>query len=292
MRKQKLPMRTINDINVKIVKNKDSPYAYVDVDDIAELSKTIVKENTEVLKREGLRAIHPAVHAYYNSINLFVGRQGTGKTHTAMNEIAKISRVSPQTCLIVYVTKSGEACDDTVEKLKDLCLIDIAYVKEDDAEIYVKNLQEYLNFYKDIKDNHWEDKLDDFQRDEVLDALHIDDFSTPFLHVIILFEDFANNQLVKKPDSFFSQFIATLRHRGFSVFMCVQFWKSLPTTIKSNVALIYLFAGYSREQFSYITRQIPGEYDKNDLSMSYYQLKGNERLVINTITQQVTFDRK
>jgi hypothetical protein len=286
---KKAPVKTIQDIQVKVVTNNND-YGYLDVDDIPELARTLIREKEGTLQREGLRQIHPSIHAYYNSINLFVGRQGTGKTHSAMTEIGKICCASPQTCMVVYVTKEGDKCDDTVEALKDFITIPIAYVKEEDAEIYVKDLQEYMNFYKDIKDNHWERMLDPAQRDEVCNALHIKNFDQPFLHIIILFEDFANNSLVKKPDSFFSQFIATLRHRGFSVFICVQFWRSISTTIKSNIAVIYLFSGYSLQQLQFIAQQIPGEIDKQDLYRIYKTLGPNDRLVINTLRQSVSVD--
>ena len=45
-------------------------------------------------------------------------------------------------------------------------------------------------------------------------------------------------------------------HINCSFFLATQFWKGLPTPIKSQVTTIYLYGGFSREQVRYILRQI------------------------------------
>jgi hypothetical protein len=177
-----------------------------------------------------------------------------------------------------------------MESLKHLIRVPVQYVSEDNAEKYVQMLQDAMDFYKDVKDSLDEDELSEEDINNLFDTLHINDFEQESLHIVILFDDFANSKLVKKPDSFFSRFIATLRHRGFSVFICVQFWKSIPTQIKANITTIYIFGNYSRQQFRYMLDQIPLEHSWQQLYNEYQQMGENEKLVVDAITGKVVID--
>jgi hypothetical protein len=169
------------------------------IEDIDELAKDAIEYHELEIQREGLRPIHKDINCWYNSLNVFVGRQGSGKTFSAMKEIAKIAKGSPETCQVLYITKDGAKCDETVEALKHIVDIPFVYVKEDQAEEYVKKLQDWMEFYKEIQDDNidWRN-LEDDQLDEMYDMLKISSCDAPFLHIIILFEDFVNNKLVKK----------------------------------------------------------------------------------------------
>jgi hypothetical protein len=262
----------------------------IDLDDIDSLALEAIEQNHDQVSRESLVKIDPRLHTYYNSINVLCGRQGLGKTFTAVKEIAKITNANKRTCLVVYVTKEGNKCDDTMESLKHLIRVPVKYVAEDKAEKYVQMLQDAMDFYKDVKDSFDEEDLTEEDIANLFKTLHIRDFSQPSLHIVILFDDFANSKLVKRPDSFFSKFIATLRHRGFSVFICVQFWKSIPTQIKANITTIYIFGNYSKQQFRYMLDQIPLEQSWQQIYQSYQQMGLNEKLVVDAISGKVVID--
>jgi hypothetical protein len=262
----------------------------IDLEDIDDLAIEAIERNSQKVAREGLVKIDSRLHTYYNSINVLCGRQGLGKTFTAVKEIAKITHANNRTCLVVYITKDGTKCDDTMESLKHLIKVPVKYVSEDNAEKYVKLLESAMNFYKDMKDIEEEEFIEEHDIHNLFGTLHIDNFNEPSLHVVILFDDFANSKLVKRPDSFFSKFIATLRHRGFSVFICVQFWKSLPTQIKANITTIYIFGNYSRQQFRYMLDQIPLEQTWQQLYTSYQQMNTNDKLVVDAISGKVVID--
>jgi hypothetical protein len=262
------------------------------LEDIDELAKLAIEEHLPSLQREGLRPIHKKINCWYNSLNVFVGRQGTGKTYSAMTEIAKIAKASPETCQVLYITKDGTKCDETVEALKEIVDIPFVYLSEENAEAHVKKLQDWMAFYKGIQDGEidWR-KLRKKQLEEMYTVLKISSCEAPFLHVIILFEDFVNNKLVKKADSYFCNFIATLRHKGFSVFICIQFWKGLPVPIKSNTTTIFLFPGYSPQQLWHIFYQIPLQYTAKEMQDLYRTIQGNDKIIVNAITGSVKIDK-
>jgi hypothetical protein len=262
-----------------------------DIDEIDDLAEEAI-QNFPQLSRESLSRIDPRIHSYYNSINVFCGKQGQGKTYSAVKEIAKITNVNDRTCLVVYVSRDGIVCDDTFEALKHLISVPIRYVSEQDAEGCIRELEEAMNAYKDIKDFNYEEQIKPSVRAKLFSLLSIEDFSRPHLHIIVLFDDFANSALIKKPESFFSKFLATLRHRGFSAFICIQFWKSIPTQLKSNVTLIYLFAGYSRQQLRFILDQVPLSHDWRLVYEKYCTLLSNEKMIVDSIDGKVYFDTK
>ena len=105
------------------------------------------------INREALEKI-PGTNTYVNSVNVFVGRQRTGKTYTAIKEIIKITRKDPQTHLLVYVNKDGKPNDDTFERTRDLIYCSIIYVSYDDSRDYLEKLLEYKRTYNIIKDKH------------------------------------------------------------------------------------------------------------------------------------------
>ena len=86
--------------------------------------------NKKNINKERLQRIHKDCHVFYNSVNVFCGRQGSGKTFTSMKEAIKISRVSPETHLLIVVCKDETSTDPTVESLKPLLNIPIVRIQK------------------------------------------------------------------------------------------------------------------------------------------------------------------
>jgi hypothetical protein len=257
------------------------------LDDIDMLAEIAITNKSE---RENIMKIDPRIMSYYNTINVFVGKQGQGKTFSAVKEIAKITNANNTTCLVVYITREGTKCDDTFESLKHLIRVPILYVAENKAEEIVQRLEYYMQQYKEIKDYGKEYSIAPTFVNRLFRELCIKDFKEPYLHIIILFDDFANSVLVKKPESYFSKFIATLRHRGFSVFICVQFWKSIPTQLKANISMIYVFSGYSRQHLRYILYQVPLSESIERIIDEYNKLHRNDKMIIDAIDGVVYYE--
>jgi hypothetical protein len=252
-----------------------------DIDDFANI--VINESNTD----SELLAPIDGTHIYYNSVNIFVGRQGSGKTFTCLKEIAKISNESENTHLLIYITKTGGQCDKTFEALKQLIEIPIHYVAEQQAEGFVTKLLENKALYNEIKENHLERRVEDEQAHEILDALCIKDFSRPYLHTLILFEDSANSVLLKRPQGYFNRLVARCRHEQISCFFCVQFWKSLPTELKSNVVSVFIFPNFSKQQLSYILQQVNTSIPLKQIYDAYSRLRQHECFYVNTLTGNI-----
>jgi hypothetical protein len=259
------------------------------LDHVDDLIQRSLFKNRGNLQSESLSRIHPEIHSSYNSINILVGRQGKGKSVTAWQEIIKIGAIG-EAHLIIYITKSGIPNDKTFDALKKLITIPIVHSSNDTAVNCMKTILAYKNLYKEIIENDLQDKIEDSQREEIFSVLQINDFSLPSLHTIVYFEDTSNNPLFKKPTLYFPQLFATYRHIGCSFYFAVQYWKSLPTELKSNATNIFIFSSYSKQQLHYILSQTPQKYTFDQIYAEYQRLDAHGKMVVNAETGNIVID--
>jgi hypothetical protein len=251
----------------------------------------VMNANKEALERERIRKINPELHTYQNSINLLVGKQGSGKTFSALREIIKISFADPNTHLLVIINKEGKPNDVTFDLLKHLFQIPVIFFSYSTAEENVKLILDYKRLYNTIKKDHLERQIEDNQVDEVFEVLHIDNFKRTFLNTVIYFEDCANNSLFKNPTQYFPQLVAKCRHNGLILFFASQFWKGLPVDLKANANTVYIFRDFSRQQLMYILRQTPLKHDIFSIYKTYLQLRDHDKLVMDSVKGSIIVDR-
>jgi hypothetical protein len=72
--------------------------------------------------------------------------------------------------------------------------------------------------------------------------------------------------------------------------MCLQIWKSINTSIKSQISSIHLFRGFSRQQVNYIYHQISLDMEFNDLWRLYLAIPKNKKLIIDLIDMTSNID--
>jgi len=132
------------------------PYGSLDdVDDVALEMECQLAANP--ITKEKLRKIRNT-NTYANSLNVFVGRQRSGKSYQAIQEIIKISRYDPCAHLVVYVNEKGESDDDTFSTFKEMIEVPIVYVCYAEVEAFLKQLLNYKNIYNKIKENLQQDQ--------------------------------------------------------------------------------------------------------------------------------------
>ena len=87
--------------------------------------KKCLKAHQSEIDKEKLERIHPQSYCYKNSVNILVGKQGSGKTFTCAYEIAKISQIHDETHLLIIVCKDENKEDPTIRSLKQMINIPI-----------------------------------------------------------------------------------------------------------------------------------------------------------------------
>ena len=253
-------------------------YTDSDYDNVDDEMQINLYENP--INRESLEKIR-GTNTYVNSVNVFVGRQRTGKTYSAIKEIIKISRQHPQTHLLVYINKDGKPNDDTFERTKDLINCSIIYVSYDDSKEYLQQLLQYKYTYNTIKDKHLERQLSDKHLNELYDNLSIGDLDNDYLHTLILLED-ATQFMKSKHSDYINDLMTKCRHIQCSFFVIIHYWKALNTNLKSNLSTIYIFSGYSRQQLNYILYQINVNASLKEIYDKYKQLSEHGKIIIDS----------
>ena len=206
------------------------------------------------LTKGRIACIHPEIYIKYSSVNVFLGKQGTGKTFTLIRELVKMSLIDSDVHLIVMVTRDGRQ-DDTLESVKDNITIPCVYVSYENVIEYLHELVFYKLIYEKIISEHIEDSIDDEQIEEVLSALHLQSFARQSLQEVIVFDDAAYSAILSNPSSEVISMIHQARHYRFIFCFCVQGIKSIPLPIKEQMTTLFLFPGFIQQKLFTIYNQ-------------------------------------
>ena len=217
----------------------------------------------------------------YNSFNICIGKQSTGKTTSVLKELIKVSLKDIKAYhLIIYV--SNNSSDDTFNNLYKY--INIPIVKTD-----YEHLDEQFETLIKLKDEY--NKMVDGQipkNKEILKYLYVNDFSLKRLHTFILMD--AAAFVLKNDKSHWNKWLCQLRHLNTTVFMCIQIWKSINPSLKTQITSIHLFPGYSRQQVNYIYNQICVDMKFEEFYELYTQIPQQHKLIIDLVDMSIKID--
>ena len=231
-------------------------------------------------RKKLISKISDNINFKYNSFNIFLGKQGTGKTTSILKELMKLSTIKNDYHLIIYV--SNNSSDDTFNKLKNY--INIPIVKTD----YQHLNQQFEQLIK-LKDTY--NKMIDEEipkSDEILANLYINDLSKDRLHTFILMDDAAF--VLKNENNPWFKWLCQLRHLNTTVALCLQIWKSINPSLKSQITSINIFKGYSRQQLNFIYQQIAVDVDFNEFMRMYNKLNTRQKLIIDCVEGEIRID--
>ena len=252
------------------------------------MQKQAVDSMAEKVDYSRIQEIDPDIYVYYNSVNIFNGPQGTGKTYSAMQEILKIDKVCPRTHLLVYISQYGEETDDpTIEGSIKLLKMPVVRWKYSECEEKLQKLLCYKRLYHDIVNQGIPfDEIEDDQQEELKEELHIDNFNRQNLHTLILFDDAADNKLFRD-GSYLSKMIAICRKIFCTFFLTIQKWRGVSTCIRANTTCAFVMGGFSRQQLKLMLQQVASKADSEYVCEVYKGLDVSDKIVVNNRTGNV-----
>ena len=228
--------------------------------------------------------IDPEVNLYYNTLNLFLGQRGSGKTFNSFNEMAMICRVKNKFHLFVYVSNNPN--DETYKRFKLLITQPIVQVNYDEAEDFLQKLIEYKQDYDKVIEKKLEGKLTDKCKKDFMDVLHIKDFNAPSLHTLVLYDDAMN--VFKKSTSKQFRWLLENRHTKITYILCLQDWKGVSPELKANLDSVWIFGGFPRNRYSYFFQQLSCPLEKEQLYRIYQKLGKRDAIIINNKSDGTT----
>lgn len=244
------------------------------------LIKESLHNNNTKLNSAKISTIHPEIFLKYSSVNVFLGKQGSGKTFTLNKELLKLSLIDSDVHMIIMVSKDGRI-DETFESFKDNISLPIVTVSYDDICEYLHKLVFHKMIYNYIRDKGIENDIDDEQIDEVLEFLHLDSFDNNSLQEVIVFDDAAYKAILTKPSSQIISMIHEARHYKFIFCFCVQGIKAIPLPIKEQMTSLFLFPGFINQKLITIFQQSGITcVDFDDFKQIYRQLQPKEFIYV------------
>ena len=247
----------------------------------AYVNKILDNELNRDTSNKLINNIDEDINFKYNSFNICIGKQSTGKTTSVLKELFKMSLKNIDSYhLIIYV--SNNSSDDTFNGL-------YKYIKTPIVKTDYEHLDEQFQSLIELKDEYNQMVDGKIPKDKsILRPLCISNFNRKRLHTFILMDDAAF--VLKNERSPWFKWLCQLRHLNVTVFMCIQIWKSINPSLKSQITSIHLFGGYSRQQVNYIYNQICVDMPFEEFYQVYIHLKPQTKLIIDLVDMSIRID--
>ena len=225
--------------------------------------------------------IHPEVFFKRNSVNLLVGKKGSGKTYNVFRELIKLREVPDHKYTkLIYV--SDKPWDRTYDLVKDVLPFTVQKVPYHEAVEAIKNVAEAKNAAHKMveKDIHTED-LEEEAVEKISDSLgtQLDD-TNEIYHTAVLLDDCQDRFLRRTPQNAeLWRLLFENRQPKITYFLTMQDPKGIDTALKENLDSAWLFGGFSAQKFKYLLRSIQNDYDALQLWEIYNSLTKNQALI-------------
>jgi hypothetical protein len=245
------------------------------------VNKRIKKAISGIDKSEQLQSvISPELNFRRNSINLYIGRRGSGKTFNVLRELIKLSHLPNYGGYNSFVYCTDKTNDSTVNELLAMVKLKTRIVSYADMPVFLADLCDAKNAYQQVLDNDLEDELTSASRKDILNAVDLSKFINPIPGTVILYDDAINVFRDRKYKTLLDLLFQNRQPR-ITYFLCLQDGFSLPPQIKRNLDTCIIFGSYNDSQMiSMLLRQLNSSSQSNSQLLEIYKtLSSREGLI-------------
>ena len=224
--------------------------------DIQKLDEAVNARLSKITNDNRISQIHEQIFFYYNSFNVILGKQGTGKTTFILKEMIKLSNIKSLYTKILYVS-NGDGKDLTYAALKGLIKI----------PMYCLNFEEATNALEQYyaTDNKGE-------------------------HIIVIIED--GSFLLEKENEQWGQWICKLRHLKTTMFINLHIWRTLNPMLKTQIGCVIVFKGFSKEIIQRVVSQTSSDCVYQTVLYLYLGMNEDKVLKIDNIKGKISIIKK
>ena len=231
------------------------------------------------------RVIHPDLEFVYNSINLLIGKRGSGKTYNVFKQIVTLCNVPDHDYhMFVYITKNEN--DNTYLKLQKLITIPTVIISYEQSLDTLRELRRQKILYQKIREGKIKNQ-ETIQSN--MEYLHIQNYEKDNIHTLILYDDALNVFRTKNKGSEEYRMIFDNRHNRFTYFFCLQDPRSISTEIRDSIDKLWFFGGFGKLGYQSLMRTISHPFDPEKVYQYYRQIDRRAALLIDEIEGRAWF---
>ena len=228
-----------------------------------------------------------------NGLWLFIGKQGSGKTHKLIQTIlyAEHFQEKPYFSQIIF-SSTSDGLDKTLETYKKKIKTPIEFVPENKLferlQQHLKRKTKFYSMMKWIKSNgaisdknvtHMAEKhrLYDKKRTAKYIRKKISDYGHPKYpaNLLLIMDDFLGSDLLEGRNSAVVKFLTKCRHFNITCVISQQSTKGIGRTVRRLASDAVVWKGFGEEDFLDLVREFSISMDKKELYKIYNSFKDN-----------------
>lgn len=241
------------------------------------VNRLLAESKTDI--NEIQSTIHPELLFKRNSVNLLIGRRGSGKTYNVFREMIKLGKISHEYetgySQLIYVT--NKLSDNTFHKMKKHLKMQVIKVRFEDAEECLTKIIEAKEDYNEIIAKDLMSILDNDYANELLDTLGVNDLSRKVIHTAVLYDDAI--EIFKNKKNKLYRLLFENRQPNITYFLCLQAPFDIAPSVKANVDALWLFGGFSSKDFNALFYQLSCPWEREDVWNRYKELTMNQAII-------------
>ena len=286
--------------------------------DVDSIMTKQIKKNQDVINNSKIEPLTDDYQFCTNGVYFLCSHMGGGKTYWIMRHILITERLfkQPYYDTIVFTSTSG-TLDKTVSSMASQIQTPINYVSDVELMPYlIKHLNNKMKFYAVMEFiNSDGEEINDIMAHIlqkyklyrpmggriVYDLKRIINyckakmekygFHTYPSNTLLILDDFAGHDLIKKVDSPLAKIMTKVRHYHLTVIIACQTWRFINLNLKRLCSDIIIGVGFSMEDFQKMIQQTPSGQNWKQLWEQYKDLPSkHSKLIIHCVTNSVEFD--
>jgi hypothetical protein len=192
-------------------------------------------------KTEQLQSvIDPELNFRRNSINLYIGRRGSGKTFNVLRELIKLSQLPECGGYNSFIYCTDKTNDNTVKELLGLVRLKVRVVTYADMSVFLSDLIDAKNAYQEVIEKDLVSSISNRCRNDLLKAVDVPEFTEQTPGTIVLYDD-AINIFKERKYKPLLDLLHQNRQPRITYFLCMQDGFALPPQVKRNLDTCFIF---------------------------------------------------
>ena len=271
--------------------------------DLDDKFNSVIQKKNEEKSDEIQSKIQSQIYFKHNSVNLVIGKRGSGKTYFVMREMYKLAQMMhylnlnldpkhkmiPRYTQIYYIT--DKLRDDTCERIKKLIEKNIPEVQFIwDSTEHAFDIIQYIAAIKAFlaDPTQYDEKFQNLEFiNQCKDVLHIDPNlpnNAPLPHTVIIFDDCIGLFNKYSP---LSKKLFENRQTRITYFLLLQDVQGINPSMKANVDSLIFFGGFPKHKWNSLMYQMPVVNDLYTFDTAYHRLSSKDFVLFDYIDNKI-----